>query len=96
MSLLQKIQEERNSILEIASKHGAYNVRIFGSAARGEEKEESDIDLLVNFEEGRSLFDLIRFKQELEERFGYSVDIVTEKSLHPLIQNKVLGEAIQL
>lgn len=59
--------QNREEILTIAAKHGAYNVRLFGSAVRGEATDSSDIDLLVDFEEGRSLFDLISLKQELEE-----------------------------
>lgn len=96
MPLLQMLQQERNLVLQISSKHGAYNVRVFGSVSREDDNENSDIDLLVEFEEGRSLFDLIALKQELEEYFRRKVDIVTENSLHPLLQDKVRQEAFLL
>lgn len=96
MPLLELLQKDRDLVLQIASKYGAYNIRVFGSSSREEDHDNSDIDLLVDFDEGRSLFDLIGFKQELEEHFGREADIVTENSLHPLLQNKVRQEAIWL
>ena len=66
MSLQQILQEKRQEILAIAAKHGAYNVRVFGSVARGEADESSDIDILVELEEGRSLFDLGGLLMDLE------------------------------
>ncbi len=72
------------------------NVRIFGSVARGEDDDNSDIDFLVEFSPGRSLFDLINFKLELEDLLGRSVDIVTKKSLHPLIRDSVIESAGEL
>ncbi len=69
MSLQQILQEKRQEILAIAAKHGAYNVRIFGSVARGEADEQSDVDILVELEEGRSLFDLGGLLMDLEESF---------------------------
>lgn len=90
------LQEKRDQILKIAYEHGVQNVQIFGSAARLEDGSASDLDLLVDFEEGRSLFDLIRFKQEVEELLHTRVDAVTEKSIHWSIKEKILAEAIQL
>jgi predicted nucleotidyltransferase len=72
---------KRDDILRIAARYGAYNVRIFGSVARGEADSESDIDLLVNMEPGRSLLDLCGFLIDLEEMLGCKVDVVTEKGL---------------
>jgi uncharacterized protein len=69
---------------------------VFGSVARGTDAEGSDLDLLVEFEPGRDLFDLIELKDELEEVSGRSVDVVTERSLLPHIREKVLREAIPL
>lgn len=94
--LYDVLQEKRDKILEIAYEHGVQNVRIFGSAARLDDEPASDLDLLVDFEEGRNLFDLIRFKQEVEELLRTKVDVVTEKSIHWSIKEKVLEEAIQL
>ena len=89
-----KMSPER--IVETARQHGARSVRVFGSMARGTHTDESDLDLLVEFEPGRDLFDLIELKRELEEALGRSVDIVTERSLSPYIREKVLREAMPL
>jgi predicted nucleotidyltransferase len=87
---------KRDDILRIAAQYGAYNVRIFGSVARGEADEKSDIDLLVNMESGRSLLDLCGLLIDLEELLGRKVDVVTEKGLRDRIRNRVLNEAIAL
>jgi len=88
--------KNRDEILSIAAKHGAYNVRLFGSAVRGETTDTSDIDLLVDFEEGRSLFDLIALKQDLEDMLGREVDVVTNEALHWYIREQVMNEAVSL
>lgn len=74
----------------------ARNVRIFGSAARGDDTTDSDLDVLVDMEEGRSLIDHVALKQELEELLGQEVDVVTEASLHPKIRERMLREAVPL
>ncbi|HEX2741820.1 MAG TPA: nucleotidyltransferase family protein [Rubrobacter sp.] len=86
----------RERVVETALRHGVRSVRVFGSVARGTDAEGSDLDLLVEFEPGRDLFDLIELKYELEEVSGRSVDVVTEKSLSPHIREKVLREAMPL
>lgn len=80
----------------IAAAHGAGNVRVFGSVGRGEEGASSDLDLLVDMAEGRSLFDLIALSNDLEESLGVDVDVVTEASLSPYIRHRVLDEAVAL
>ena len=90
------LRTKREEILRIAARHGAYNVRIFGSVARGEADEKSDIDLLVNMEPGRSLFDLGGLLADLEDLLGCNVDVVTEDGLRDRIRNRVLSEAIAL
>jgi predicted nucleotidyltransferase len=90
------VRTNAEAIREIAASHGAVNVRLFGSRLRGDHRPESDLDLLVDFEAGRSLFDLIDLKQELEERLGCAVDIVTERALNPHISEHVLAEAVPL
>lgn len=80
----------------IAAAHGAGNVRVFGSVGRGEESASSDLDLLVDMAEGRSLFDLIALSNDLEESLGVDVDVVTEASLSPYIRDRVLDEAVAL
>lgn len=86
--------EERKLVLQIAAKHGAFNVRLFGSRARGDFNSESDLDLLVDFEPERSLLDQIGLQQELEESLKRRVDVVTSTSLHRAIQNEILQEAV--
>lgn len=94
MKLQQLLHEKREDILALAAKHGAFNVRVFGSVARGEETEASDIDLLVDYDlqkvsawfPGGLLMDL----QDLLDR---EVDIVTEQGLSYLIRDRVLAEA---
>lgn len=94
--LYDVLQEKRDQILKIAYEHGVQSVRIFGSAARLEDGPASDLDLLIDFEQGRSLFDLIRFKQAVEELLHIRVDVVTEKSIHWSIKEKILDPTIQL
>ena len=96
MDIQTLLQTQRDEILELAAKHGASNVRIFGSAARGETGPDSDIDLLVEFDENRSLFDHVALIQDLEELLRHPVDVVTDNSLHWYIRDRVLEEAVAL
>lgn len=96
MPLDELIQAKREDILQIARKYGAYNVRVFGSVARGEADEKSDIDLLVDMEKGRSLLDLIGLLMDLETLLGCKVDVVTVKGLRERIRERILKEAIVL
>ena len=92
----RQLRTHREAILRLARQHGARDVRIFGSAARGDDTIDSDMDVLVDMEEGRSLVDHVALKQELEDLLGQEVDIVTEASLHPQIRERVLREAVPL
>lgn len=96
MNIYELLQIKREEILKIAAKYGAYNVRIFGSVARQEADAQSDVDFLVEMEEGRSLFDLGGFLMELQELLGRDVDVVTQKGLRQRIRERVLQEAISL
>jgi predicted nucleotidyltransferase len=87
------LQTKRNDILRIAAQNGAYNVRIFGSVARGEARPDSDIDFLVNLEENRSLLDLARLLRELQTLLECKVDVMTEAGLRPRIRTQVLKDA---
>jgi predicted nucleotidyltransferase len=90
------IPEIREDVRRIATAHGAGNVRVFGSVGRGEQSPTSDLDLLVDMADGRSLFDLIALSNELEESLGVDVDVVTEASLSPYVRDRVLDEAVAL
>ncbi len=94
MRLDQLLEEKRGEILRIASEHGAREVRIFGSLARGEADRESDIDFLVELETGRSLLDLGGLQMELESLLGRRVDVVTVRGLKARIRERVLREAV--
>ena len=82
--------------MRIAAKHGARNVRVFGSVARREDDEKSDIDLLVEFESGRSLLDHAGLWLELQDLLGCKVDMVSERGIKPRIRERVLREAVPL
>ena len=86
----------REQILRLARGHGAHNVRVFGSAARGDGGPDSDVDFLVDLESGRSLLDLGGLLVDLERLLGRSVDLVTERGLRERIRDRVLREAIPL
>jgi predicted nucleotidyltransferase len=90
------LQKYREQILDLATRHGARNVRVFGSLARGEGGESSDLDLLVTLGEGRSLLDLVGLKQDLEDLIHRPVDVVTDRALSPYLRERVLSEAIPL
>lgn len=90
---LTGMRERREEILRIASRYGAHDVRVFGSVARGESGRKSDIDFLVELEDGRSLLDLGGLQMELEELLGCKVDVVTESGLYWLLRRRILKEA---
>jgi len=94
MTAEQLVQSNRKEILRIAAGHGARNVRIFGSVARGDADEASDIDFLVEMEPGRSLLDLGGLQAELEVLMGRPVDVVTVRGLKARIRGAVLREAV--
>ena len=94
--LKQVLQDRRSEILRIASRYGADNIRVFGSVARGEDTERSDIDLLVTFDPPVSLLDHIGLMHSLEDLLGRKVQIVTDVALHPFLRDHVLHEAIPL
>ncbi len=90
------LPEIREDVRRIAAAHGASNVRILGSVGRGDQSASSDLDLLVDMAEGRSLFDLIALSNDLRERLGVDVDVVTEASLSPYMRDRILDEAVAL
>ncbi|CAN5740090.1 nucleotidyltransferase family protein [soil metagenome] len=96
MNALKLLASRRAEILAIATRHGAEDLRVFGSVARGEADAESDIDFLVRLAPGRSLFDLGGLLSDLEGLLGCNVDVVTETGLRPRIRARVVGEAVPL
>lgn len=94
--LLETLQSQKAQILEIADKYGASNIRVFGSVARGEANGDSDIDLLVDLEPGRSLLDHIGLIQDLADLLGRSVDVATPSALHERIKDRVMQDAVPL
>jgi predicted nucleotidyltransferase len=93
MTANQLLQSKRQEIIQIAARHGATNVRVFGSVARGEARPDSDVDFLVKLEANRSLLDLARLLRELQALLNCPVDVVTEAGLRPRIRSRVLKEA---
>ncbi len=93
MTTEQLVKSKRADILRVAAQHGAYNVRVFGSVARGEAGEASDIDLLVDLEPERSLVDLGGLQVELEALLARRVDVVTEAGLYWLLRRRIMKEA---
>ncbi len=96
MTLGDLLQSHKKELLKVAAKHGAINIRIFGSVARGDSKEASDIDFLVRMEKGRSLLDLVALWQDFEGLLGKKIDIVTEGGMSPYLKDKINKEAVPL
>lgn len=96
MQTKQWMFSRRAEILSLAEQHGASNVRVFGSVARGEDDAASDIDILVDLEPGRSLFDLGGLLTDLTALLERDVDVVTERGLRDALRERVLREAILL
>ncbi|HYU33982.1 MAG TPA: nucleotidyltransferase domain-containing protein [Thermoanaerobaculia bacterium] len=93
---IEELRGLRSEILRLAALHGATNVRVFGSVARGEADERSDVDFLVDMRNGRSLLDLGGLLTDLQELLSHSVDVVTERGLKARIRDRVLEEAVPL
>lgn len=96
LELREILRARREEILRLAARHGAHNVRIFGSAATGQATPESDVDFLVDLEPDRSLLDLGRLVADLQELLGREVDVVEPEGLHWYIRERVLAEAVPL
>lgn len=96
MGVNELLRAKREEILRIAAEHGARNVRVFGSVARGDADEQSDVDFLVDMEPGRSLFDMGGLLMDLQDLLGRDVDIATERSLKQRVRARVLHEAVAL
>ncbi|OFW56526.1 MAG: nucleotidyltransferase [Candidatus Solincola sediminis] len=96
MDISEILENKRSAILDIAARHGALNIRVFGSVSRSEAGPESDVDFLIELEPGRTLLDHAALYLELKQLLGCEVDVVTEKGLRPRIRDRVLKEAISI
>jgi uncharacterized protein len=93
---LRRLRAQRQQILGCAADHGARNVRVFGSTARGESDASSDVDLLVEMEPGRTLIDLVGLWQDLEDLLGAHVDVLSDGGVSPHLRERIYAEAVPL
>ena len=93
---IEILKDKREAILHLAAQYGVERMRIFGSMARGQATSKSDIDFLVAFKRGRTLLDLIGFKQDLEKLIGRKVDVVSEGGVSPYLRSRIFSEAVPL
>jgi len=93
---LESLRRYRREILDAAARHGARNVRVFGSLARGDDQEKSDVDFLIDVEPGRTLLDVIAFEQDVQQLLGRNVEVLTVGGLSPYLQRRILAEAASL
>jgi len=96
VTILERLDSKRSQILDLAQRYGARNVRMIGSVARGEAGPDSDLDLLVDLERGRSLLDQAALMIELEKLLGCKVDVATDQGLRSRVRERVLKEAVPL
>ena len=96
MRTLDQIRNHRKAILQMAEKYGIRRVRVFGSVVRQAATAESDVDILVDFEPGRSLLDQVGFEQDLEALLGCKVEVLAEGGISPHLESRILQEAVPL
>lgn len=93
---LESIRRYRREIFDAAARHGARNVRVFGSVARDDDHEGSDVDVLIDVEPGRTLLEVIAFQQYLQQLLGRNVEVLTDGGLSPYLQQRIVAEAVDL
>jgi predicted nucleotidyltransferase len=93
---VEQLRKQKATILDLAAKYGICSVQVFGSLARGDYRASSDVDLLVDFEPGRSLLDQVGFEQEMEALLGCHVDVVARGGISPHLEGRILEEAVVL
>lgn len=96
MTARETLKRHRADVLKLAAQYGATDIRVFGSVARGDANESSDIDLLVRMTPGRSVFDIGGLLMDLQDLLGRRVDVVTERGLRPRVREQVLREAVPI
>lgn len=90
------IQQIKNKAVPVLKNAGVIRSSLFGSAARGEMNQDSDIDFLIEFPRGKTLFDLVDLQNQLEANLNSKIDLVTFKSIHPLLRDQILKEQVQI
>ncbi|MCI4353020.1 MAG: nucleotidyltransferase domain-containing protein [Thermoplasmata archaeon] len=96
LGIAEVIGTNREQVLRLARRHGARNVRVFGSVRRGQATARSDVDFLVDYREGADLFDEIHLMRDLRKLLERPVEVTTEDALHPLVRAQVMYEAVPL
>ena len=96
MNIDTLLKKKRDEILEIAARHGARKIRVFGSVVAGKSGPDSDIDFLVDLEPGKTLLDIVAIKQDLEDILDCPVDVVTEEAISPYIRSEIVEKAISV
>lgn len=96
MTTLKELKKKHSEIQRISEKHGVIQLRVFGSVARGDQKETSDLDFLVTLAPSRDLTDLVSFTQDMESVLQTKVDVVSEAGLSPYLRDRILAEARSL
>ena len=96
MDLRERIERKKEDMVRLADEHGAKNVRVFGSVARGQDKDASDLDVLVELDPGRSILDQVALQQDLSELIGVKVDVVVDGGISPYLEKRILAEAVPL
>jgi len=96
MTPLDRLRSRRSAIMQLAAKYGIRRVRVFGSVSRDQAGAASDVDLLVDFEQGRSLLDQVGFEQDVAALLGCRVDVVAEGGVSPYLERQILEDAVPL
>jgi len=94
--MTEAVAEIRDAVSSALRQRGVVHASVFGSVARGEEQPGSDVDFLVEFEQGRTLLDLVGLRLELSELLGREVDVVTPAALHPRLKERILAELVPI
>jgi predicted nucleotidyltransferase len=96
MNRREIIEQRLDRIREIAARHGAFDLRLFGSVARGEDRQDSDVDIVVRFAPGRTLLDHGALLMDLQDLLGFKVDVLSEAGLRGVFRERVMREAVAL
>jgi predicted nucleotidyltransferase len=96
MTKNSEINRIKKIIVPILKKNDVVQAGIFGSYAHGKQRKKSDVDILIQYNKSKSLFDLVRLEAELENKLKKKVDLLTYKSIHPLIKERVLNEEVKI